>query len=155
MPMRKLREFLDQHDVHYTTMSHSPAFTAQEIAAEAHVKGQELAKTVMVTLDGRMHMLVLPASRQVDFDQLREATGAKRIALATEQEFRGLFPGAEVGAMPPFGNLFGLPVLVADDLAEDERISFNAGTHTELVRMRYADFERLVAPRRLPICTPV
>ena len=146
MPVRKLKEFLDSHDVKYVTITHSPAFTAQEVAASAHVPGRELAKTVMVKLDGQMVMVVLPASMRVDLDRLREATGAKSVALATEQEFKETFPECELGAMPPFGNLYGMKVFVADSLAEDEEIAFNAGSHTELLRMAYKDFERLAQP---------
>jgi Ala-tRNA(Pro) deacylase len=149
MPAAKLKEFLDRNAVRYKTITHSKAFTAQEVAASAHVPGREMAKTVIVRLDGAMAMAVLPTSRRVDLDELREATGAKRVSLCNEHEFRNTFPGCEVGAMPPFGNLYGLEVYVAEDLREDEEIAFNAGSHTELIRMRYEDFERLVKPRVL------
>jgi Ala-tRNA(Pro) deacylase len=149
MPAAKLKEFLDRNAVRYKTITHSKAFTAQEVAASAHVPGREMAKTVMVRLDGKMAMAVLPTSRRVDLDELREAAGAKRAALCSEHEFRNTFPGCDVGAMPPFGNLYGLEVYVSEDLREDEEIAFNAGSHTELIRMRYQDFERLVKPRVL------
>ncbi len=147
MPLQKLREFLDQNSVKYVSVSHSPAYTAQEIAASAHIPGQELAKTVMVKLDGEMAMAVLPASFKVDLEQLRSAAGATEVALATEDEFRGLFPGCEPGAMPPFGNLWNMPVFACETLAEDEEIAFNAGSHTELVKLAFADFARLVNPK--------
>jgi len=147
MPIRKLTEFLDQNRTRYVRISHSPAYTAQEIAASAHVPGRELAKTVIVKLDGRMAMVVLPASYQIDLEQLRRATGAHEVELASENEFRGMFPECELGAMPPFGNLFGMPVIASEELSEDDEIAFNAGSHTELVRMDYADFARLVEPR--------
>jgi Ala-tRNA(Pro) deacylase len=147
MPARALRELLDTHNVKYVAISHSPAYTAQEIAASAHIPGHELAKTVMVKVDGRLAMAVLPSYCHVDFEQLAEALGADRVALADEFEFRDRFGECEVGAMPPFGNLYGMDVYVADDLTEDEQIAFNAGTHTELIRMAYADFARLVEPR--------
>jgi Ala-tRNA(Pro) deacylase len=153
MPVKKLREFLDSKKVRYVSISHSPAFTAQEIAASAHVGGQELAKTVMITLDGEMVMTVLPASYQVDFDLLKEATGASSVELASESEFERFFPGCELGAMPPFGNLYGMEVLVAGSLSDHEEIAFNAGTHTELVKLAYADFERLVKPKTLQLST--
>jgi Ala-tRNA(Pro) deacylase len=149
MPTTQLKEFLDRNAVRYKTLTHSRAYTAQEVAASAHVPGKELAKTVIVRLDGNMAMAVLPTSRHVDLDELRDAAGARSVALCTESEFRNRFPGCEVGAMPPFGNLYGLDVYVAEDLREDEEIAFNAGTHTELIRMRYDDFERLVKPRVL------
>ncbi|MHC4399853.1 MAG: aminoacyl-tRNA deacylase [Planctomycetota bacterium] len=147
MPVRRLKEFLDGHGVKYVAIEHSPAYTAQEIAASAHVPGKELAKTVMVRIDGQMAMAVLPASRKVDFDRLREAAGAERVDLAGEEEFQGMFPGCEVGAMPPFGNLYDMKVYVSESLAEDEEIAFNAGSHTELIRLAYADFERLAGPK--------
>jgi Ala-tRNA(Pro) deacylase len=147
MPVRRLKEFLDIQKVKYVTLNHSAAYTAQEIAASAHVRGKNLAKTVMVTLDGQMAMVVLPASRKIDFEQLREVAGTKDVQLASEQAFRDMFPGCEVGAMPPFGNLYDMKVFVSHLLALDEDIAFNAGSHTELIRMAYKDFERLVKPK--------
>ncbi len=147
MPVKKLREFLDSQQVKYVTINHSPAYTAQEIAASAHIRGRELAKTVMVTLDGTLAMAVLPASRKVGFDLLRAVAGAENVQLASEQAFRDMFPGCEVGAMPPFGNLYDMDVYASQLLAEDEEIAFNAGSHTELIRLSYKDFERLVKPK--------
>ena len=146
MPVAKLKEFLDSHNIKYVAMSHSPAYTAQAIAASAHVSGKELAKTVMVKIDGKMAMAVLPASYQVDLELMKEAVGAATVEIATEDEFEGMFPGCEVGAMPPFGNLYGMDVFAAQRLAEDEEIVFNAGTHIELVKLAYADFVKLVQP---------
>ncbi len=147
MPMRKLKEFLEGHNIKYVTIRHSQAFTAQEIASTAHVSGKQLAKTVMVKIDGKMAMAVLPASYRLDFDLLKKAVGAKRVQLASEQEFKDMFPGCEVGAMPPFGNLYDMEVLVAESLAEAEEIAFNAGSHTELIKMSYKDFETHVKPK--------
>jgi Ala-tRNA(Pro) deacylase len=146
MPVRKLKEFLDDNGVKYVTVSHSVAYTAQEIAARAHVRGKNLAKTVMVKIDGRLAMTVLPASYKVDFELLKDTTGADGVELASEADFQDLFPGCETGAMPPFGNLYGMDVFVAKTLAEDDEIAFNAGSHTELLKLPYADFERLVDP---------
>lgn len=146
MPVRKLKEFLDQNGVRWVSIVHSPAYTAQEVAASAHVKGKDLAKTVMVSVDGKPVMIVLPASQRVDFQVLREVTGGQNVVLASEAEFRELFPDCEAGAMPPFGNLYGMDVYVSPKLAEDDEIAFNAGSHTELMKLRYADFERLVKP---------
>jgi Ala-tRNA(Pro) deacylase len=151
MPAKRLKEFLDNEQVKYVTIIHSPTYTAQEIAAAAHVHGRELAKTVMVTLDGAMAMVVLPASRKISFEQLREASGSENVQLATEHAFAAMFPGCEVGAMPPFGNLYGLDVYASKTLGKDEEIVFNAGTHTELIRMAYADFIRLVKPHLVRI----
>ena len=149
MASETLRQYLDRNRVKYVTIKHSPAYTAMEIAATAHVPGKELAKTVIVKLDDRLAMAVLPASHRIVFDLLKQATGAGRAELTDEREFAGRFPGCEPGAMPPFGNLYDMDVLVADSLAEDEEIVFNACSHSELVRMPYKDFERLVRPRVL------
>ena len=147
MPIRKLREFLDSHAVRYFVVSHSPAYTAQEIAAAAHVPGKELAKTVMVTLDGKMAMVVLPASRQLDFELLRQLTASREVELASEKEFANLFPECEIGAMPPFGNLYGIDVYVSEELEDDDEIAFNAGAHTELLRLSYENYKKLVHPK--------
>ena len=147
MSGEKVKEFLDSNDIKYLSIEHSPAFTAQEIAASAHIPGKELAKTVMVKIDGNMAMAVLPASYKVNLDLLKEAAGATQIELAGEQEFEGLFPECAPGAMPPFGNLYGMAVFVAESLAEDEAIAFNAGSHTELIRLAYQDFAGLVEPK--------
>ncbi len=147
MPIRKLREFLDSHAVRYFVVSHSPAYTAQEIAAAAHVPGKELAKAVIVTLDGKMAMVVLPASRQLDFELLRTLTGARDVGLASEKEFADLFPECEIGAMPPFGNLYGVDVYVSEELEDDDEIAFNAGAHTELLRLSYEQYKKLVHPK--------
>lgn len=146
MPVKKLKEFLDSNQVKYKVISHSVAYTAQEIAAAADVPGQELAKTIIVKIDGDLAMAVLPASHRVDTGLLAQATGAKKVEIAQEDEFSDLFPGCELGAMPPFGNLYGMKVFVAEKLAADREIVFNAGTHRELIRLKYADFKRLVKP---------
>jgi Ala-tRNA(Pro) deacylase len=146
MPVSKLKEFLDRHSIEYVTITHSPAFTAQGIAASAHVPGKELAKTVVVKLGDEVALAVLPAPYKVDFDLLKELAGVEDVQLATEEEFKDMFPGCEVGAMPPFGNLYGMKVFAADELAEDEEIAFNACSHTELIRMSYQDFAKLVRP---------
>ena len=147
MPCEKLLEYLDENGAGYELFEHAEAYTAQEIADEAHVSGKQFAKTVMVKLDGRMAMAVLPAANKVNFTLLMQAAGAEAIALAAEPEFKELFPDCDLGAMPPFGNLYGMEVWVAGSLGETPDIVFNAGTHTELIRMRYADFERLVRPK--------
>ncbi len=149
MPMQKLKDYLDINNIKYVTISHSSAFTAQEIAATAHIPGRELAKTVLVKIDGKMAMAVLPASDKVDFDLLKEFTGAENIRLAYEQEFMDKFPDCEVGAMPPFGNIYGIEVFVAKSLSEDEEIAFNACSHSQLIKMQYRDFEKLVKPKIL------
>lgn len=146
MPVTALKKFLDRHQVRYVVIIHSPAFTAQEIAASAHIPGRELAKTVMVKLDGCLAMAVLPASAQVDFTKLKELAGVMSVELASESDFKDMFPGCELGAMPPFGNLYEMDVYLERELSEDEEIAFNAGTHSELLRIPYREYHRLVRP---------
>lgn len=147
MPAQKLKEFLDGHNVEYITISHSPAYTAQRIAELTHIPGKELAKTVVVKLDGKFAMAVLPASDRVDLDYLKRGVNADKVEVASETEFKDLFPDCEVGAMPPFGNLYDMDVYVAEKLTDDEEIAFNSGSHTELVKLSYKDFENLVSPK--------
>ena len=147
MPAKRLRDFLNKHEIRYDSVVHSPAYTAQETAARVHIKGRQLAKTVMVLVDGRMSIAVLPASKKVDIDYFRKEIGAGSVGLAAEEEFKGIFPDCEIGAMPPFGNLYGIDVFADEGLAEDSEIAFCAGTHTELVRLPFMDFKRLVKPR--------
>ena len=150
MPINKLREFLDNNKIKYEVIFHSPAYTAQEIASRAHVPGKELAKCVVLKIDNDLAMAVLPASAHVDTLALKARLGVESVRLATEFEFKDSFPDCEVGAMPPFGNLYGLPVYVEESLSRDVEIAFNAGSHRELVRMAYLDFVRLVKPQILP-----
>ncbi len=147
MPVEKLREFLDSHHIKYITIDHSPVYTAREVAASTLVPRREFAKAVMVKIDGKIAMAVVPASRHVDLERLAAAAGAERADLATEQEFQQLFPGCEVGAMPPFGNLYDMDTYADEMIREDDDITFNAGTHTQVVRLAYDDFEKLVQPR--------
>jgi len=147
MPMRKLKELLDNRQARYVAIAHTPAYTAQEIAARAHIPGQELAKTVIIKVDGKIAMAVLPANFKVDFDQLKRALGTDDVELAREEEFKYLFPECEIGAMPPFGNLFGMETYVAECLTRDEHIAFNAGTHRELIRLPYKEYDELVQPK--------
>jgi Ala-tRNA(Pro) deacylase len=146
MPATKLKEFLDSHNIKYVSITHSKAYTAQGIAAAAHISGKELAKTVMISIDGDMAMAVLPASEQVNLDSLKSALKAKKVELASERQFRDRFADCELGAMPPFGNLYNMRVIVDETLTHDKEIAFNAGTHLELIRLAFADFERLVQP---------
>jgi Ala-tRNA(Pro) deacylase len=151
MPVKKLKEFLESQNIKYMLCIHSTAYTAQEIAASAHIPGKDLAKTVMVKIDDKMAMAVLPASFRVDFDLLKKATGSKNVELASEEEFKYLFPDCEIGAMPPFGNLYDMDVYVAETLTEDDEIAFNAGSHRELIKLLYKDFEKLVNPKVVKI----
>lgn len=146
MPATKLKALLDASQVKYSVLTHSTAYTAPEIASLAHIRGQDLAKTVIFKIDDHIAMAVLPSSRHVDLSLLKASAKAKTISLASEEEFGHLFAGCEIGAMPPFGNLYGIPVFVDETLSRDKEIAFNAGTHSELIRMSYKDFARLVQP---------
>jgi len=154
MLSKKLKEFLDENKIKYVTIKHSSAYTAQEIASIAHIPGKDLAKTVIIKVNGKMAMAVLPASYKVSFEELKEFFGLSEVRLAYEQEFMDKFPDCEVGAMPPFGNLYGMDVYVAESLAEDEEIAFNACSHTELIKMNFSDFEKLVKPKRIRFSIP-
>jgi Ala-tRNA(Pro) deacylase len=147
MPLGKLREYLDDNNVKYVIKTHSVAYTTPEIAALAHVPGKEWAKTVIIKIDGKLAMAVLPASYRINFDELKHAIGNKKIEMATEEEFESQFADCELGAMPPFGNLYDMDVFVAESLAEDDEITFNACSHKELMQMSYKDFEELVNPK--------
>ena len=146
MPLSRLESFLRNADVSFNKIVHHKTYSAQRTAADAHISGKEIAKTVIMKLDGQMCMIVLPGDMQIDFNLLKEATGAKDIRLATEIEFKDMFENCEVGAMPPFGNLYDMPVYAAESLKEDVFIAFNAGSHSLLIQMKYTDFERLVQP---------
>jgi Ala-tRNA(Pro) deacylase len=146
----RLEDYLRENQVPFEAQHHPRAVTAQEVAASEHVPGKMLAKTVMVLADlvwgGQMAMLALPAPYQVDLEKAAAALGAKEARLAEEKEFEDTFPDCEVGAMPPFGNLYGVPVYVEETLTEDETIVFRSGTHTETMSVKYSDFEQLVEP---------
>ncbi len=146
MPIQKLRQFLDENDVKYIVITHSKAYTSQGIAATAHISGNKLAKTVILNKDGELCMAVLPASKLVNLGAFAEQSKSKEVCLASEREFKDRFPDCEVGAMPPFGNLYGVPVYADMSLSRDKEVAFNAGSHLELIKLAYSDFERLVKP---------
>lgn len=154
MAAARLKNYLDSQRVKYTSITHSLGYTAQEIASVAHIPGREVAKTVMVYADDRLVMAVVPASLQVSLSRLRDAIGASTVTLASEREFREAFPDCETGAMPPFGNLYNLAVYMDESLLADREIAFNAGTHRELIRLSYDDFERLVHPKVASFAAP-
>ena len=145
--LKKLKDYLDKNQVSYEVGYHARVYTAQEVAAFQHVPGKEMAKIVMVKADERMVMLVLPASYQVDMKKLKDLLNCKKVGMAKEEEFQELFPDCEVGAMPPFGNLYNLEVWVDQILIEDESIVFRAGSHVETLRIKYNDYIRLVNPK--------
>ena len=141
----RLTDFLNQSKVRYEVLHHPEAFTAQELAAIEHVKGRSHAKVVMVKTDGGLLMAVLPSDLRIDLEKLEKVVGRKT-TLATEADFQALFPDCVVGTMPPFGVLYGVAAYVDASLTEIGKIVFEAGTHSDAIRMRYADYERLVKP---------
>jgi Ala-tRNA(Pro) deacylase len=145
----RLHQFLDQHHAPYTTLAHPRTVTAQETANAAHIGNLDFAKTVMLKVDGALSMMVMPAAYRVDLTRLSRALGGPVVELAEESDFQDAFPDCEVGAMPPFGNLYGMPVLVDSRLADQSEIAFNAGSHTDALRMPYVEFERLASPQKL------
>jgi Ala-tRNA(Pro) deacylase len=146
MPANALKSFLNRKGVGYTSIPHSTAYTAPEVAASAHVSGNDFAKTVIVKIDGRMAMVILPAHRRILLSDLKDLLLCDKVELASEGEFKERFPDCEVGAMPPFGNLYDLPVYLDRSLAGHAEIAFNAGTHREVIKMSSDDFARLVNP---------
>lgn len=153
MPAQRLKDYLDSNNIKYISIMHSPAYTAQGIAHSAHISGKEMAKTVIVKSDGVMLMVVMPANLKVNLEQFKEILRADEVELACEEEFKFKFPDCELGAMPPFGNLYEMDVYISDELTKDREIAFNAGSHTELIRMAYEDFDRLVHPKVVSFST--
>ncbi|MDN5848545.1 MAG: YbaK/EbsC family protein [Nitrococcus sp.] len=149
MPAEQLRQFLNQNEINYLIIQHSPAFTAQGIAQAAHVSGRQFAKTVMVSLNGCLALVAIPAMRRVDLPRLARAVGATRAVLASESEFQDRFPGCDLGAMPPFGNLFGMETYVSRELSRAQEIAFNAGSQSEVMLLAWQDYLRLVQPKVL------
>ena len=152
--LRRLKEVFDQAKISYEVYNHPRAFTAQEIAATQHITGRAMAKVVMLNVDGSFVMAVLPSNRMVDFKLAKAGLGATDISLATEEQFATLFPECEIGAMPPFGNLFGVTVIVDPALERYESIFFNAGNHLQTVRLKYRDFKALVKPETVTLTEP-
>jgi Ala-tRNA(Pro) deacylase len=144
---KRLEKYLQEEGVWFATMTHPVAYTAQEVAAAQHVPGKQLAKVVLVDADGQLVMLVLPASYRVDFPKLKSILKAKKVRLAKEEEFGGTFTDCEVGAMPPFGNLYDLPVHVDGSLAEVPEIVFKVGSHTISMKVKFADYKKLAKPK--------
>jgi len=145
----RLHQFLDERHAPYATLAHHRTVTAHDTATATHVSEQQFAKTVMLKIDGAMAMLAMPAAYRVDITRLSRALGGATVEIATEDEFKAAFPDCELGAMPPFGHLYGMPVYVDARLSGHKEIVFNAGSHTDAVRMPYADFERLAEPQTL------
>lgn len=145
--LKMLKDLFEETKVTYEIFDHALAYTTQEIAARQHVPGDQMAKVVILEVDGKLIMAVITGNQNIDLDTARDNLGAKQVRLAGEDEFAWRFPGCDNGAMPPFGNLFGLRVIVDPALAKDEFIYFNAGNHVQTVRLRYQDFLALVKPQ--------
>ncbi|WP_207061990.1 aminoacyl-tRNA deacylase [Motiliproteus sp. SC1-56] len=146
MTTQTLKQYLDARDVPYVVLTHSPAYTAQEVAQSAHIRGHLLAKSVVLSIDNQLALAVIPASQHIDLVDLKRSIRAFKLDLASEDDFKDLFPGCELGALPPFGNLYGMQVYIAECLAKEAEITFCAGSHSELIQMDYRDFARLVEP---------
>jgi Ala-tRNA(Pro) deacylase len=144
----KLKTYLDENSVKYLTITHSKAYTSQEVAAALHRPGKELAKAVIIKTDGKYIMAVLSASEKIKFDLLKKELRVREAELASEEEFKGLFPDCEMGAMPIFGNIYNLPVYASEKVLEDEEVYFNAGTHTEAMKLSMEDFKRLAKSKK-------
>jgi Ala-tRNA(Pro) deacylase len=144
---QRLEKYLHEEGVTFEVLTHSVAYTAQEVAAIQHTPGRQLAKVVLVDADGALVMLVLPAHCRVHFPKAKDVLEASKVRLAREEEFGGTFTDCEVGAMPPFGNLYGLPVYVDSSLADAREIVFKVGSHSTSFRMGFSDYERLVEPK--------
>ena len=149
MPAKRITQYLKKEKIKYKTLKFKPAYTAQEIAASAHIPGRQLAKTVMVELDGEMAMAVLSAAYQIDFKELKKALGVKKTKLSTEKDFEDYLPDCELGSTPPFGNLYDMKVIVDKKLTAEETIAFCSGTPNELIQLAYQDLEKLVQPEVL------
>lgn len=151
MPNLRIANYLKDHHVPYEIIKHKPVYTAQEIAAEAHIPGDSLLKVVILKMDNKLIMLLESANKKIDMEDFAKRLGATRVELAHEYEFEEIFPECDVGAMPPFGDLFNIDVYIDDAIGNQEEIAFNAGNHSELIRMRFSDFERLVKPKHIRI----
>ena len=149
MITKTLKEHLDAHQIKYTTTNHSPAFTAMEVAQMAHIPGKQMAKVVIMRLEQRLTMTVLPANYRINSARMVQAMHTANLRIAIEDEFGHMFPDCELGAMPPFGNLYGMHTYVAQSLTEDEYITFSAGTHSQVITMLTEDYLRLVQPHIL------
>jgi Ala-tRNA(Pro) deacylase len=148
-PLQRVASYLDEQRIPYETIHHKRDYTSQRTAADTHTPGKAFAKTVILNVDNRFCMLALPASFKIDLAKVKRELSAKEVRLATEGEFSGICTDCEVGAMPPFGRLYDLPVYVSHLLAEDHLITFNAGTHEDAIRMRFDDYEKLARPAKI------
>lgn len=141
-----LQRYLNNNGIQYRIIEHDPAFSAHGVSVTAHVPEKEIAKTVIIQIDGRFWMAVLRGDNKINLHKIKQSFGAKHVHLAHEEDLSTLFPDCQLGTMPPFGNLYGVPVLVDQSLAGDEDICFNACCYTKVVRMKFDDFKKLSNP---------
>lgn len=151
MQSQKVKKYLEKHHVNYKIIEHKPAYTAQELAAVSHIKGKNFAKTLVLKADNKFIMLVEPANSRVDLEELKRLMNVKKLELASEYEFQDKFPDCETGAMPPFGDLFHMDVYMSESMKDDKEIAFNAGSHSETLKMSCKKFIDLVKPNFLAI----
>ena len=141
-----LQRYLNNNGISYTILQHDPAFTAHSVAVAAHVPDKDLLKSIVLQIDGRYWMGVLRADHRMNTASIRHSFGARQVNLAHEEDLSSLFPDCQLGTMPPFGNLYGLPVLIDEAILDDEEIFFNACCNTRVIKMKLADYRRLVNP---------
>jgi len=147
MPEKKrLLAYLKENNIDYVLSEHPKAYTAQRVAAEAHISGKKFLKTIVVKIDGKLALAVLPANDRVGFDEFAKQLHARKVELASEEEFRNQFPDCETGGMPPFGNLYGMDTYISSDIVDSDQIAFNACNHVDMVTMKFEDFNKLVNP---------
>ena len=143
---KRILTYLKENGVPFTLSHHPKAYTAQRVAASAHIPGNILIKTVAVKIDGKMALAVLPANDRIEFKEFARQLHSKKVTLAAEEEFRKFFPDCETGAMPPYGNLYNMDTYIASDLAKNEEIAYNACNHMDIITQRFEDYNRLVSP---------
>lgn len=146
MVAKTLKKMLDSKSIKYVTITHSPAYTVQDVSESAHISGSKMAKTLVINADGTLALAVIPGNKKLDLNALKSLTKAKEIHLANESEFKNKFPDCEVGAMPPFGHLYDMKMYVDDSLSKEKEIGFNAGTHSEVIKINYQDYEAIAKP---------
>lgn len=147
MATQKLKDYLTRNKIPYLSISHPVAYATREISHLSNISERSLAKSVIIRVGEKPVMLVLPSNEVVNFEVLKKILRENEVTLMPEEAFSNLFPDCELGAMPPFGNLYDLDVYVEKDLTKNNEIAFNAGNHNEIIKMKYQDFEKLVNPK--------
>lgn len=143
---QRIAEYLESQHVPFERLSHPQAFAAQEVAYSLHISGKQLAKAVVLKADDNPVMVVLPASHRLSIKDLRGLLDVHRLEMTSETELAAIFPDCELGAIPPFGNLYGMAVWVDQACSDSEEIVFCAGSHIDCLRMKYSDYAKAVSP---------